>query len=57
MHYNSVTSLTPGKSRSIFLPEIPVKGLTLKDVGELKTKVYDIMAEELRKRGASWIKE
>lgn len=43
LHYSSIFSLTPGKSRSLFLPEIPVAGLTLKDVPDLKQKVYDIM--------------
>lgn len=55
MHYGSVFSLSPGKSRSIFLPEIPVEGLTLKDVNELKTKVFGIMQQALIDYKASWI--
>ncbi|MBL0882489.1 MAG: 1-acyl-sn-glycerol-3-phosphate acyltransferase [Chitinophagaceae bacterium] len=49
LHYNSIFSLTPGKSRVIFLDEIPVQGLTLKDIPFLKEKVYDIMDEGLRR--------
>ncbi len=32
LHYESIFSLTPGKSRTIFLEEISVEGLTLDDV-------------------------
>jgi 1-acyl-sn-glycerol-3-phosphate acyltransferase len=55
MHYKSFFSLNPGKSRSVFLPEISVEGLTLKDAGMLKEKVFETMKEELIKRGAKWI--
>lgn len=55
MHYQSIFSLNPGKSRSVFLPEVSVEGLTLKDVGILKEKVFEMMKEELVKRGAKWI--
>ena len=40
MHYSSVFSLTPGISRAVFLEEVPVKGLTLKDLPGLKELVY-----------------
>lgn len=56
MHYMSVLSLTPGISRSIFLDEIKVDGLTLRDVQVLKEKTYDIMEEALIRYNASWIK-
>jgi 1-acyl-sn-glycerol-3-phosphate acyltransferase len=36
-------------SRSVFLEEIPVAGLTLNDADFLKEKVYQRMDEELRK--------
>ncbi len=36
-------SLNPGISKTIFLEEIPVTGLTYKDVAALKQKVYDMM--------------
>jgi len=56
MHYDSIFSLNPGKSQSVFLPEVDVNGLTLDDVGMLRNKIYRIMEEELVKRNASWIK-
>jgi len=55
MHYNSIFSLNPGKSRSVFLPEVGVEGLTVKDVGVLKEKVFEMMSDELVTRGAKWI--
>ncbi len=57
MHPSSVFSLNPGKSRAVFLPEIAVQGLTLKDVAFLKSKVYTIMEKELVSLGAKWIKK
>ena len=55
MHYRHVFTLTPGKSRSIFLEEVPVDGLTLSDIASLKKKVYDLMEKKLIKYKASWI--
>ena len=55
MHYQTIFSLNPGKSRSVFLPEVSVEGLTTKDIGMLKEKVFDIMKVELKTRGAKWI--
>lgn len=52
LHYNSIFSLTPGISRAIFMKEVPVDGLTFKDVDWLKNKVYEQMTEELIKWGA-----
>jgi 1-acyl-sn-glycerol-3-phosphate acyltransferase len=49
LHYDSIFSLTPGKSRVVFLDEIPVKGLTMKDIPLLKEKVYGIMDAGLRR--------
>jgi 1-acyl-sn-glycerol-3-phosphate acyltransferase len=57
MHYKSIFSLNPGISRSVFLPEIPVEGLTVKDVGVLKEKVFKVMEVELVRRGAKWIEK
>jgi 1-acyl-sn-glycerol-3-phosphate acyltransferase len=56
LNYNSIFSMTPGKSRTIFLAEIPVDGLTLNDVEFLKEKVYKTMEDGLIKYKASWIK-
>jgi 1-acyl-sn-glycerol-3-phosphate acyltransferase len=55
MNYESVFSLNPGKSRSVFLEEISVQGLTPDDLSTLKTKVFDIMESKLRSYDASWI--
>jgi 1-acyl-sn-glycerol-3-phosphate acyltransferase len=55
MHYGSIFSLNPGKSHSVFLPEVSVEGLSVKDVGLLKEKVFEMMKEELVRRRAKWI--
>ncbi len=57
LNYHSVFSLTPGRSRSIFLEEIDVKGYSLENVSALKQKVYNIMETALIKYKASWIAE
>lgn len=56
-HYRSVLSLNPGRSRTIFLDEIPVEGLTSKDVNSLKEQVYAIMEAKLLAYHASWVTE
>lgn len=56
MGYESVFSIKPGRSRSVYLEEIPVEGLTLDDVDLLKEKVYRIMEEKLLTYKASWIR-
>lgn len=56
LHYESIFSLTPGRSRTVFLDEIPVDGLTLNDVEFLKEKVYKAMEDGLIRYKASWIK-
>lgn len=55
MHYKSLFSLNPGRSRSVFLDEIAVEGLTLNDVEMLKQKVFDIMGKKLRHYKAGWL--
>jgi 1-acyl-sn-glycerol-3-phosphate acyltransferase len=55
MSYKSIFSMNPGKSRSIFLPEVPVEGLTAADVDQLKERVFRLMEAELIKRKAKWI--
>jgi 1-acyl-sn-glycerol-3-phosphate acyltransferase len=49
LHYKSVFSLTPGRSRVIYLEEIPVTDLSSKDIPALKEKVYKIMADGLKR--------
>jgi len=56
MNYRSVFSLNPGKNRVVYLEEVPVDGLTQKDVAALKQKVYDLMDQKLREYKVSWIK-
>jgi len=56
LHYKSIFSLTPGRSRIVFMEEIKVEGLTTKDMPLLKDKVYAVMEEGLRRYKASWIK-
>jgi 1-acyl-sn-glycerol-3-phosphate acyltransferase len=56
MHYRSLFSLTPGRSRIVYLEEIPVAGLTVKDLPLLRDKVWQQMAEKLRAYKASWIR-
>jgi 1-acyl-sn-glycerol-3-phosphate acyltransferase len=55
MHYKSIFSLNPGKSRSVFLPEVSVEGLTAADSASLKASVYSIMEAALIEYGATWI--
>ncbi len=57
MPYGKLFTLTPGISRSVFLPEIDVQGLATDDIDALKQKVYTIMAEKLREYNAAWIQE
>jgi 1-acyl-sn-glycerol-3-phosphate acyltransferase len=57
MHYESLLTLTPGRSRSVFLDEISVEGLTLKNLHELKQRVFTVMEAALRRYNASWIEE
>jgi 1-acyl-sn-glycerol-3-phosphate acyltransferase len=55
--YTSIFSFTPGRSRIVYLDEVPVDGLTIKDVKDLKDKVYKIMEEKLIEYKASWIEK
>lgn len=57
MHYKSLLTLTPGISRSLFLEEISVEGMTMKDVPLLSQKAYNIMEASLINYQASWICE
>jgi 1-acyl-sn-glycerol-3-phosphate acyltransferase len=55
MNYKTPFSLNPGRSRSVFLEEIPVAGLATEDIGQLKHEVFRVMEQKLRSYGASWI--
>jgi 1-acyl-sn-glycerol-3-phosphate acyltransferase len=52
LSYKSIFSMTPGKSRAVFLPEIQ----PCNDVAILKQNVYDAMEAGLVRYKASWIK-
>lgn len=54
-HYKSIFSLNPGRSRSVYLEPVSVDGLTAKDLPMLKEKVFNTMAEALKKYHAEWI--
>ena len=55
LHPKSLLSLNPGRSRSVFLSEIPVEGLTTKDVLQLKQKVFTIMEQKSIEYGVAWV--
>jgi 1-acyl-sn-glycerol-3-phosphate acyltransferase len=55
MSYTSIFTLSPGNSRSIFLEEISVEGLSINQMGILKKKVFDQMEAKLREYHATWI--
>ncbi len=55
MHYETIFSIKPGRSRSVYLDEVSVEGLGLNDVDLLKEKVYKIMEAKLIEYNASWI--
>lgn len=56
MHYRHLFTLTPGKSRAVFLHEVLVDGLTLDDVPLLKQRVYELIEKKLIDYKATWIK-
>lgn len=56
MHYKSLFSMTPGRSRIVYLDEIPVEGLTNDDVAKLRMQVFATMENKLKEYGAAWIK-
>jgi 1-acyl-sn-glycerol-3-phosphate acyltransferase len=47
--------MSPGRCRVIFLQEVSVEGLTMKDLPQLKQQVFALMESKLREYGASWI--
>lgn len=55
MRYTSIFTLNPGRSRIVYMEEIPVAGLTGEDVEFLKQKAYRIMTDKLRQYRAPWI--
>lgn len=57
MHYRSIFSMSPGKSRAVFLQPIHVDNSTLHDLASLKMTVYRIMEDALISYEAGWINE
>lgn len=49
LHYSSIFTLSPGKCRAVFLQEIPVAGLAIEDINNLKQQVYEKMEQGLRR--------
>lgn len=56
LNYKSIFSLSPGKSRAVFLEETPTDTLSINDVSLLKQKIYKQMEEALIRYNASWIR-
>lgn len=57
LHYSSLFSLSPGRTRAVFLLPVEVEGLTTADVAGLRQQVYKMMEEALIRYRASWIKD
>lgn len=57
LNYKSVFSLSPGRSRAVFLDETSTDDLSLADMPVLKEKIYKQMEEGLKRYKASWIEE
>ncbi|HTR31818.1 MAG TPA: lysophospholipid acyltransferase family protein [Puia sp.] len=55
MHYSSLLSLRPGITRTVFLREVDVSGMTLADLPLLKQRVYAQMEEGLVRYRVSWL--
>ena len=55
LNYKSIFTLTPGRSRAVYLEEVSVDGLTGKDASTLKEKVYRLMEEKLIAYEVSWV--
>ena len=57
LHYKSIFSLTPGRSRAIYLEEVKVAEYGPTDTGLLRDKVFKMMEQGLIKYKAGWIKQ
>ena len=55
LHYSSLFSLTPGRSRAVFLEPVSTTGMDLGDIADLKLKVYTMMEQKLMEYQASWV--
>jgi 1-acyl-sn-glycerol-3-phosphate acyltransferase len=57
MPYENLFHMTPGRSRIVYLDEIPVTGYTAADVEKLKQQVYAVMEKKLIEYDAAWRKD
>ena len=55
LNYKSIFTLSPGRSRAVYLPETLTIGLTITDLHDLKQKIYNQMEQGLIRYNASWI--
>lgn len=56
LNYKSIFSLSPGRSRAVYLNEVITEGLVLDDLPWLKEKIFKQMEQCLIRYKASWIK-
>ena len=56
MNYKTIFSLNPGRSRILYLDELPISDYTMKDLPKLKNDVYAIMEKKLIEYDAGWRK-
>jgi len=55
LNYKSIFSLSPGRSRAVFLDETDTASLSIRDVAMLKEKIFKQMEDALIRYKASWI--
>lgn len=55
MPYTGLLTMTPGRSRILYMEEVPVKGLVMADLPALKQQVYTLMERKLIEYKAAWI--
>lgn len=55
LSFHSVFSLTPGKTRAYFLPEIDVRAYTIDQVQDLKAAVYHQMEQQIIALNPGWL--
>lgn len=56
MPYESLFTMTPGRSRIVYLDEIPVTGYSIADVSLFKDEVFALMERKLVEYDAGWRK-
>lgn len=56
LNYKSIFSLTPGRSRAVYLDEISVDDLTINDITALKKRTHELMEKKLLEYKATWIR-